>query len=188
MISRAVGVDPRDARPRRGVSRTRRPDDLHEGAGVRRRDRRGQGVARRDLPARPPITPMRSPARPTSDGWWSTNGWKGSPRRGRGRDRPTTPRFGGADPRDHQRRPIPRSSACRDLLTGPGIRKHGEAILAGSRIRDEVLARFPERVLGWLTDADGPPPPDRIDRLAPPERSVVQASSTYRGRTPRCCW
>jgi 16S rRNA (guanine527-N7)-methyltransferase len=46
----------------------------------------------------------------------------------------------------------------RAVLGGPGIREHGEAILAGSRIRDEVLARFPERVLGWMTNADGPGP------------------------------
>ncbi len=49
---------------------------------------------------------------------------------------------------------------CRELLAGPGIRKHGEAILAGTRIRDEVLARFPQHVLGWLTHAHGPAPPD----------------------------
>ena len=28
-------------------------------------------------------------------------------------------------------------------LGGPGIRKHGQAILSGARIRTEVLARFP---------------------------------------------
>jgi 16S rRNA (guanine527-N7)-methyltransferase len=49
---------------------------------------------------------------------------------------------------------------CRDILTGPGIRKHGEAIVSGSRIRAEVLARFGDRVLGWLTGPEGPPPPD----------------------------
>ena len=43
---------------------------------------------------------------------------------------------------------------------GPGIRKHGEAILSGTRVCSEVLARFPERVLGWLTPTQGPPPPD----------------------------
>jgi 16S rRNA (guanine(527)-N(7))-methyltransferase RsmG len=48
---------------------------------------------------------------------------------------------------------------CRDLLTGQGIRKHGEAILSGARIRAEVLARFPDTVLGWLTGPDGQPPP-----------------------------
>lgn len=48
----------------------------------------------------------------------------------------------------------------RSLLAGPGIREHGEAILAGPRIRDEVIGRFPQHVLGWITDAEGPPPPD----------------------------
>ncbi len=46
----------------------------------------------------------------------------------------------------------------RSLLGGPGIREHGEAILAGSRIIGEVSGRFPESVLGWLTGSDGPPP------------------------------
>jgi 16S rRNA (guanine527-N7)-methyltransferase len=50
---------------------------------------------------------------------------------------------------------------CRDLLTGAGVRKHKEAILAGDRIRAEVLARFPEHVLAWLTGPDGPPPPHK---------------------------
>jgi 16S rRNA (guanine(527)-N(7))-methyltransferase RsmG len=54
----------------------------------------------------------------------------------------------------------PTFQRCHDLLRGPGIRKHGEAILSGSRVCSEVLARFPERVLGWLTPSQGPPPPD----------------------------
>jgi 16S rRNA (guanine(527)-N(7))-methyltransferase RsmG len=54
----------------------------------------------------------------------------------------------------------PTFQRCHDLLRGPGIRKHGEAILSGTRIGSEVLARFPERVLGWMTPTEGPPPPD----------------------------
>ena len=57
-------------------------------------------------------------------------------------------------------RPIPTFQHCREILGGPGIRKHGEAILSGARIRAEVLARFRDRVLGWLTGPEGPPPPD----------------------------
>jgi 16S rRNA (guanine(527)-N(7))-methyltransferase RsmG len=53
----------------------------------------------------------------------------------------------------------PTFQQCRDVLAGPGIRKHGEAILSGARICSEVLARFPECVLSWLTGPDGPPPP-----------------------------
>ena len=57
-------------------------------------------------------------------------------------------------------RPTRRFQHCRDILGGPGIRKHGEAILSGARIRSEVLARFRDSVLGWLTGPEGPPPPD----------------------------
>ncbi len=51
---------------------------------------------------------------------------------------------------------------CRELLTGAGIRKHGEAILAGSRVCAEILENFPDRVVGWITDLEGeaPPTPD----------------------------
>jgi 16S rRNA (guanine527-N7)-methyltransferase len=55
---------------------------------------------------------------------------------------------------------------CRDLLGGPGIRKFGEAILAGRRIGSEVLDWFPDRVLAWLSGLHGPPPPnDSIEWL-----------------------
>jgi 16S rRNA (guanine527-N7)-methyltransferase len=54
----------------------------------------------------------------------------------------------------------PRFRLFRDLLGGRGIRKHALALLAGPRIVAEVLSRFPELVQGWLTDPDGPPPPD----------------------------
>ena len=46
-----------------------------------------------------------------------------------------------------------------DLLTGRGVRKQGFALLAGVRPIAEVLARYPDRVEGWLTIAEGPPPP-----------------------------
>jgi 16S rRNA (guanine527-N7)-methyltransferase len=55
----------------------------------------------------------------------------------------------------------PTFQRCRDLLAGPGIRKFGEAILAGRRICAEVLARHASHVLAWLTAADGPPPPEQ---------------------------
>lgn len=45
----------------------------------------------------------------------------------------------------------------RDLLSGRGIRKHGMALIAGSRIIAEVLARAPERAQAWITDAKGEP-------------------------------
>jgi 16S rRNA (guanine527-N7)-methyltransferase len=54
----------------------------------------------------------------------------------------------------------PTFQRSRELLGGSGIRKHGEALLAGARVRAEMLSRFPEHVVGWLSDAQGPPPPD----------------------------
>ena len=53
----------------------------------------------------------------------------------------------------------PTFQRCRDLLGGPGIRKRGEAVLSGTRICSEVLTRFPEHVVAWLTDSRGQPPP-----------------------------
>jgi len=48
---------------------------------------------------------------------------------------------------------------CLDLLSGQGIRKHREALLSGPRICAEVLSRFADHVLAWLSSPDGPPPP-----------------------------
>ena len=53
----------------------------------------------------------------------------------------------------------PTFKLCRDVLTGRGIRKHQQAILAGPRQVAEVLERFPDRVQAWMTNTDGPPPP-----------------------------
>jgi 16S rRNA (guanine(527)-N(7))-methyltransferase RsmG len=53
----------------------------------------------------------------------------------------------------------PTYQRCHDVLRGPGIRKHGEAIVSGTRVCSEVLDRFPSHVLGWLTHTQGPPPP-----------------------------
>jgi 16S rRNA (guanine(527)-N(7))-methyltransferase RsmG len=38
-----------------------------------------------------------------------------------------------------------------DLLGGRGIRKYGEAILSGPRLCAEMMARFGDQVIGWLT-------------------------------------
>lgn len=57
-----------------------------------------------------------------------------------------------------------------DLLSGRGVRKHGQAILAGKRIIDEVQEQFADHVLGWITDPKGPAPTDPSwtwHRLAP---------------------
>ncbi len=47
----------------------------------------------------------------------------------------------------------------RDLLSGRGVRKHAQALIAGGRIVTEVLRRFPGRALAWITTASGPAPP-----------------------------
>ena len=52
-----------------------------------------------------------------------------------------------------------------DLLTGRGIRKHGQALIAGARIIAEVLDQFPDQVDGYLTDAKGEPPPESAARF-----------------------
>ena len=52
-----------------------------------------------------------------------------------------------------------------DLLTGRGIRKHGQALLAGGRIIAEVLEHFPEQVEGYLSDSKGEPPPESSARV-----------------------
>ena len=53
----------------------------------------------------------------------------------------------------------PTFQRCRDLLSGPGIRKHGDAILSGTRICSEVLSRFPEQVVAWMTNTHHQPSP-----------------------------
>ena len=76
----------------------------------------------------------------------------------------------------------PSLKILRDLLTGRGIRKHGQALVAGSRIVAEVLARHAESVVGWITPADGPPPPEGSGlewlRLAPSLFAEVDVSGT----------
>lgn len=70
----------------------------------------------------------------------------------------TTPRLSGPI-REVTSESNPTLKLARDLLTGRGIRKHGQALIAGVRVVAEVLARAPDRVEAWLTTADGPPPP-----------------------------
>jgi 16S rRNA (guanine(527)-N(7))-methyltransferase RsmG len=62
--------------------------------------------------------------------------------------------------REIQSESNPTFQHCREILGGRGIRKRGEAILSGARIRAEVMARFRDRVLGWLTGPEGSAPPD----------------------------
>ncbi|WP_165243668.1 16S rRNA (guanine(527)-N(7))-methyltransferase RsmG [Paludisphaera soli] len=69
-----------------------------------------------------------------------------------------------------------------DLLTGRGVRKHGQAILSGPRITAEVAERFPDRVVGWITDSEGPPPADASwtwHRLSTPLFKTLDAAGTH---------
>ena len=61
-------VDPRDARPRGELPRAGRSDALHEGPGLRRRDRRGASSRTPRPSGWSPTTPTRSPARRTTAG------------------------------------------------------------------------------------------------------------------------
>lgn len=70
---------------------------------------------------------------------------------------------------------------CRDLLTSRGIRKHGQALLAGHRQVAEVLETFADRALAWLTGPKGSPPPTAALpwlRLADPLFQELDASGT----------
>ncbi len=78
--------------------------------------------------------------------------------RRRGREAEPTAAFSGSI-REISSATNPKFQRWRDLLSGPGIRKHGQALLAGSRVLTEVLARYPEYVLSWLTNTDGTAPP-----------------------------
>ena len=80
------------------------------------------------------------------------------------------------DPGDHQRLQPDLPATAATSWAARASASTARRSWPGPRIRDEVLERFPEHVLGWLTDAGGPPPPSRIDPLAPPERSPVQGA------------
>jgi 16S rRNA (guanine527-N7)-methyltransferase len=56
--------------------------------------------------------------------------------------------------------------AARDCLAGPGIRKHGRAIMAGTRVVAEIAEAHPGRVRAWLTDDESPPPPKIAETAA----------------------
>lgn len=79
----------------------------------------------------------------------------------------------------------PTFRAARDLLSGRGIRKHGQALIAGPRLIAEVLSRFPERAESWLTPLDGPPPPSEAPdhliwlRLAGPLFKELDTAGTH---------
>ena len=139
--------DHRDARPRGIVPGGRRQNDLHEGTGLRSRSRRGREIARELF-------------RLAADHAYTIPGTTHDRRLVVFERRETEQRR--LAPRERSSRAVScapagvRRSLAGDLerdqsdlpalsryLGGPGIRKHGEAILSGARIRSEVLAGFP---------------------------------------------
>ena len=72
----------------------------------------------------------------------------------------------------------------REILQGRGIRRHGEALISGSRIVKEVLAQHADSVLAWVTDMEGPEPPEGSNpgltwmRLSTPHFSEIDTSGT----------
>lgn len=80
----------------------------------------------------------------------------------------------------------PTFKLARDLLTGRGIRKHGQALLSGPRPVAEALGRYRDRVAAWLTPLDGPPPPPEAGearlpwyRLAKPLFETLDTAGTH---------
>jgi 16S rRNA (guanine527-N7)-methyltransferase len=78
----------------------------------------------------------------------------------------------------------PTFKLCRDVLTGRGIRKHGQAVVAGPRLVADVLAKFRDRVEAWLTNTQGPPPPAGSEgltwvRLSDPLFKSIDTSGTH---------
>jgi 16S rRNA (guanine(527)-N(7))-methyltransferase RsmG len=52
-----------------------------------------------------------------------------------------------------------RFKSLKRMLTGRGIRKEGQALLAGRRPVAEMMAALPERCRAWITSGDQPAPP-----------------------------
>jgi 16S rRNA (guanine527-N7)-methyltransferase len=76
----------------------------------------------------------------------------------------------------------PTFKVMRDLLGGRGIRKHGQALLAGSRPIAEVLHRHADHVDAWVTNTKGEPPPQSSIlwlRLADPLFAELDTAGTH---------
>jgi 16S rRNA (guanine527-N7)-methyltransferase len=76
----------------------------------------------------------------------------------------------------------PTFKVMRDLLSGRGIRKHGQALLAGSRPIAEILDRHADHVDAWVTNTKGDPPPQSSIlwiRLADPLFAELDAAGTH---------
>jgi 16S rRNA (guanine527-N7)-methyltransferase len=59
----------------------------------------------------------------------------------------------------------PRFKSLKKLLTGRGIKKAGQALMAGARPVEEMLVRHPDRCLAWITSESNQPPPEDIGKM-----------------------
>ncbi|HEU5117201.1 MAG TPA: RNA methyltransferase, partial [Isosphaeraceae bacterium] len=79
----------------------------------------------------------------------------------------------------------PSMKLFRDLLGGKGIKKHRQALFSGSRVVSEVLEHHPSRLAGWISTADGPPPPEIVPeglpwfRLSEPLFREIDVAGTH---------
>lgn len=76
----------------------------------------------------------------------------------------------------------PTFKVMRDLLTGRGIRKHGQALLSGARPIAEVLDRYADHVEAWVTNTKGDAPSDSSLlwlRLADPLFNELDTAGTH---------
>ena len=48
------------------------------------------------------------------------------------------------------------------LLSGRGIKRHGKALVSGSKVVSELVNLYPERILGWITTPGGTSPPTEM--------------------------
>jgi len=53
-----------------------------------------------------------------------------------------------------------RFKSLKKLLTGRGVKKAGQALLAGARPVAEMITAFPERCLAWISSGSQDPPPE----------------------------
>ena len=173
------GLDPRDARPGGGLPGARRPDALHEGARLRRRDRRG----------RPDRTPSRFrlaadhayqiPGTPHDRRLVVYERLEGPAARPR---RPARPGSYAGPVREVTSEANPTFKLCRDLLSGRGIRKHGQALLAGPRTGRRGPRAVPRPGRGLADRREGPRPAGRDGpALVPAGRPACSGSSTRLG-------
>jgi 16S rRNA (guanine527-N7)-methyltransferase len=83
-----------------------------------------------------------------------------------------------------------RFKSLKRMLTGRGIQKEGQALLAGTRPVSEMLTRYPERCRAWITSGEQTPPPDAAPehmhwlQLAAP---LFQELDLFGTRAPLLC-